>query len=165
MLGPQMPLARLGSGLGVLAALAIAVVAYPRPAETSVSRAYAALEHSPVPVEVVGWLQPAEASARLVADGYVLTERSEAFGELTLTGNRDAALLPPGAMTWQESGAAYSLQTTADAALLRSRIVSLDIARQQLNGSGIDIPLLYVVYLPASVLAIGWLTWSLLRRP
>ncbi|HEY2593154.1 MAG TPA: hypothetical protein VGK33_04570 [Chloroflexota bacterium] len=167
--GPRIPnvaLARLAAGLGVLVAIAIAGLAYPRPADSSVSRAYAVLERSPVPVEIVGWLQPADAHAQVLDDGYVLTEQTDSFGELTLAGSRDASRLPSGTLTWQDSGTSYSLQTGgSDPVQLESRVVRLQVAQQQLGGASVDAPLLYGLYLPAAVLASGWLAVSLLRRP
>jgi hypothetical protein len=151
--------------LGVLVAVAIAVLAYPRPADTSVMRAYAALERSPVPVEVVGWLQPVDAHAEVLDGGYVLTEQTDSFGELTLAGNRDASRLPAGTPTWQDSGTSYSLQGGGDPAQLESRVVPLQVAQQQLGGVSLDVPLLYGLYLPATVVGFGWLAVSLLRRP
>jgi hypothetical protein len=157
--------ARLGVGLGALVAVAIAVLAYPRPAGTGVLQAYAALERSPVPVEVVGWLQPVDAHAQVLDDGYVLAEQTDSFGELTLAGNRDASQLQPGTLTWQVSGTSYSLQGGGDPAQLESRVVPLRVAQQQLGGASVDVPVLYGLYLPAAVLAFGWLAASLLRRP
>jgi hypothetical protein len=154
-------------GIGVLAATVVALLAYPRPAQTSLSQAYAALERSSVPVQVVGWLQPTDASAQLTDGGYVLVEQTEAFGTLTLRGSRDASRLPgaPAAITWQDSGSTYSLQTAGDPSLVRSHVVPLQVAQQQLMGSRVDTPLLYAVYLPASLVAIVWLTVAVLRRP
>ncbi len=161
------PLGWLACGVGVLAVLAVAYLAYPRPRESSVTQAYAALEGSKVPVQVVGWLEPVQAQAQVTDDGYVLTEQTDAFGALTLAGSRDPSRLPsePGAITWRDSGAAYSLQTSGDPVLARARVVPLQVAQQQLTGAPVDTPLLYAVYLPASLLAAGWLSVSVLRRP
>jgi hypothetical protein len=151
--------------MGVVGLVALVLVAYPKRADSSVLQAYGSLQRSPVPVQVVGWIKPTDAHAQLVAGGYVLTVQAAGVGEVTISGNRDLAALPADGMRWQSADTGYALQTSADQSLISSRITSLQIATDQLTGSTLDSPLLYVVYLPALVAFGGRVAVSLLRRP
>ncbi len=169
MLGPEMPPPRRALGLWVVSAVALvalALIAYPDRAQSSVPDAYVTLERAPIPVAVVGWIQPLEADAQLLPDGYTLHVRANGLGDVTLTGNRDPRAVPPAAvLTWQASGATYALQTVAAPEVVRSRVTTLELAEAQLTGSTLDSPLLYLLYLPAFVGMAVWLGISLLRRP
>jgi hypothetical protein len=145
--------------------VALVLIAYPRRADSSVPQAYNTLQRASVPVQAVGWIQPIDAQAQLMPGGYVLTMRAAGLGDLTIAGNRDAEALPAGGVRWQDSGTAYALQTGADPSLVRSRVTSVKVATDQLTGSTLDTPLLYVLYLPALVAFGAWVAVSLLRRP
>jgi hypothetical protein len=162
-----MPLAKLplgGLGLAVLGVAACVWVAYPRPPDANVRDAYAALEGSPVPVEVIGSIEAVDARVQLVAGGYVLHENAAGLGEVTIAGNTDPSQLPPDAVTWQGAGASYAVQAAASEGQVRARVVSLEVARQQLSGSPVDTPLLYLFYLPALALFSAWMVFRLLWR-
>jgi hypothetical protein len=145
--------------------IVIVFLTYPRAADSDVRQAYAELERSTVPVQVIGWVQPANAHAQLVDGGYVFTEQTDRLGQVRIAANRDASQLPPGDLKLQAADTRYSVQSSGDVEQLAPRVVPLPIAQQQIAGASLDTPLLYVVYLPALILTGAWLTVSLLRRP
>jgi hypothetical protein len=168
MLGPEMPPPRRTLGLWVatlIVLVALVLIAYPDRARSSVPDGYLTLEGAPIPVQVIGWIQPLQADAQLSQGGYTLHLQANGLGDLTISGSRDASALPPGGMTWQAAGVSYAIQTTAQPDLVRSRVTSLETATAQLTGSTLDTPLLYLFYLPAFAAVAGWLSVSLLRRP
>ncbi|HEY1295371.1 MAG TPA: hypothetical protein VGJ60_20005 [Chloroflexota bacterium] len=158
-------LAVLPLAVCALVLAAIVLLAYPRPADADVRQVYAELEHSTVPVQVIGWVQPANAHAQLVDGGYVFTEQTDRLGEVRIAADRDASQLPPGDLKWQAADTSYSVQSSGDVEQLAPRVVLLQVAKQQIAGASLDTPLLYVAYLPALILTGAWLTVSLLRRP
>jgi hypothetical protein len=140
-------------------------MARPRPADTAVLGAYAQLDQSPVPVMVMGWVQPSAARVQVLPDGYVFTVHADQLGEVTVSGRRGAAPAGDGQLLWQVGDVRYSVATTADPALVQPRLVSLVDARRQLEGGGLDTPLLYLGYLPAFALFTVWAAGAMLLRP
>jgi hypothetical protein len=128
-----------------------------------VLEAYAQLERSPVPVRVVGWIQPSAPSVQLQPDGYVFKLHAEQLGDLTVSGRRGTAPASAGAFVWQEGDVTYALETTAARDVVEPRLVSLEAARQQLTGNAWDTWILYVGYLPAFAIFTTWSVGLLLR--
>jgi hypothetical protein len=149
----------------VVALAGVVWLVWPRATDAALRHAYAQLQHAPVPVEVVGWIETAEPRVELVPNGYVLTVRATQLGEVTIAGQRGTVPAVTGATTWQEGDVTYTLQTTADPQLVRTLLVSGTQAQQQIAGSAWDTPVLYLVYLPALLGFGAWATWQLLLRP
>jgi hypothetical protein len=151
--------------VGVLSAVllvGLVWITWPRPADAAVLQAYAQLAQSPVPVKVVGWIQPSAPSAQILPDGYVYRVHAEQLGDLTISGRRGTPA-SPGQLAWQEGDVTYTLEATADQQLVQPRVIPLAAARDQLvGGSGWETPLLYLAYLPAFAAFTVWAARSLL---
>jgi len=154
-------------GVLVLAALATFVVlAWPRADDRELRDAYAQLEGAPIPVKALGWIAPQAARAEVRGDGYTLELRDPDLGDVTIGGCRGCSVGSlAGDVRWSEGDVSYAVRTTAEPALVLSRVVPLAVAREQITGRSTDAPLLYLVYLPAFVVFAGWGVWSLLMRP
>lgn len=168
MLGRTMGAPRRALGLwgfGAVALVGLIIAAYPRPADSSVLDAYQTLEAAPVPVAAVGWIEPSSAQARLLTTGYVLSVEATGLGSIAISGNRDPNQVPEDALSWQQAGTTYWLETSGDPELVRARVTTLENARQQLIGSTVlDTPALYLFYLPVFLVFCVWASVSLLWR-
>jgi hypothetical protein len=119
-----------------------------------------------VPVRAIGWIQPEQANALLLPDGYVLSVSDSHLGRLTIEGCRScSAPAPSEGLTWHEGDVTYTLRTASDPGLVTTRIVPLGVARKQLTGSTWDVPVLYAWYLPAFAAFSIWSVWSTLFQP
>jgi hypothetical protein len=126
---------------------------------------YSLLEASPVPVRAIGWVQPEQTKAAVLAGGYVLSMRDRRLGELTIEGCRTCpATASTNGLSWTEGDVTYTLRTAADPDLLMPRVIPLSVARDQLTGNAWDAPVLYAWYLPAFVAFSVWGVWSTLFR-
>ena len=143
------------------------MLVWPRQADSANATfaAYAALERADIPALVVGWLEPQGARAQLEPGGYVLDlSGAGGVGPISISGNRDAALLPAVGMHWEQNGVSYVLRGAADPVALRARVLPVRDAELQLQGTPWDTPLLYAVVLPLYMLGTWWLVLRAFRR-
>lgn len=151
---------------GLLLVGGFVIASWPRPAGSPPLEQYRLLEQAPIPVLVIGWLQPRSARAELVPGGYVVTIDGGSLGTVTVAGNQDADALPGGmSQTWQDGGATYGLASSAIVSEAAARVVPLTLAEQQLTGNRVDTPILYVWYLPLFGLFFVWVVGTSLFQP
>jgi hypothetical protein len=154
--------------LSVLLAVAAVAFAYPQPGDSEVRSAYARLASAGVPVQVLGWIAPSAADARLTEDGgYALTLHDPGLGDVTITGSPAGQSADDGgsSLSWRGDQAVYAIRTTADTADVASRVVPLDEGSRQILGGAWDTPVLYLWYLPLVVILVVAVITRVLARP
>jgi hypothetical protein len=149
------------SGVAVAGLCALVVLAMPRATDQNVRSAYQQLSTATLPVLVLGWIAPDAARVTLTPTGYTLAVHDPDLGDVVVSGARGGQPLPgeTTAQRWNVGDDQYAIQTSAKAAAA-SRVVPLEVARRQIEGSPWDTPLLYLWYLP---LVVGALTVATFR--
>jgi hypothetical protein len=147
--------------IGVVVVAGLVVLAMPRAADQSVRGAYQQLSTATLPVLVVGWIAPDSARAALTSTGYTLAVHDPELGDIVISGARGGQPHPgdSSAQRWKVDDAQYAVHSSAESAVA-ARVVPLDVARRQIEGSPWDTPLLCLWYLP---LVVGALTIATCR--
>jgi hypothetical protein len=130
---------------------ALVMLVWPRPTDGAVREAYRRLSAAAVPVRVIGWTTPTAAQSQLSSEGYTLSVQDPSLGALTISGERGGSPSPGATLSWNEGDTVYTVTTSADPALVVPRVVPLDDALHQFEGSPWDTPVLYLWYLPLLV--------------